>query len=149
PLRRQRRGDLGMAGPAADRRDRAGPGPHRSWPGGRPRGSQGHLQPLLRVGNADMTSQAAQQVETLPSFSEQVAGQLGGVRGMIESSIPVLAFVLVNIVWDLKPALVVAVGLALAIAAYRLTRRQSVRHAVNGLAGIGIGALLAWKTGSP
>jgi hypothetical protein len=96
-----------------------------------------------------MTSQSTQQVETLPSFSEQVADQLGGVRGMIESSIPVLAFVLANIVWDLKPALVVAVGLALAIAAYRLIRRQPVRHAVNGLVGIGIGAFLAWKTGSP
>jgi hypothetical protein len=96
-----------------------------------------------------MTSQGTQQVETLPSFSEQVAEQLGGVRGMVESSIPVLAFVLVNIVWELRPALVVAVGLALAVAAYRLVRRQSARHAVNGLFGIAIGAFLAWRTGSP
>ena len=35
----------------------------------------------------------------MPTFSEQVADQLGGVRGMVESSIPVLAFVLVNVVW--------------------------------------------------
>lgn len=96
-----------------------------------------------------MKSVAPQQVEALPSFSEQVAGRLGGVRGMIESSIPVLAFVLVNIAWDLAPALIVAVGLALAIAAYRLARRQSVQHAINGLFGIAVGAFLAWKTGSP
>ena len=32
-----------------------------------------------------------------PSISEQVAEQLGGVRGLIESSIPVLAFVLLNV----------------------------------------------------
>jgi uncharacterized protein DUF3159 len=87
--------------------------------------------------------------EVLPTFSEQVSQQLGGVRGMVESSIPVIAFVLVNIVWSLKPALIVAVVTALLIAGYRLSRRQSVRHAINGMVGIGIGALIAWKTGSP
>ena len=87
--------------------------------------------------------------EVLPTFSEQVADQLGGVRGMVESSVPVLAFVIVNILWSLTPALVVAIATALGIAAYRLHRRESVRHALNGLFGIGIGALLAWKTGSP
>jgi hypothetical protein len=87
--------------------------------------------------------------ETLPTFSEQVADQLGGVRGMIESSIPVVAFVVVNIIWSLTPALVVAIATALGLAAYRLVRKESVRHALNGLVGIGIGALLAWKTGSP
>jgi hypothetical protein len=85
--------------------------------------------------------------ETLPTFSEQVASQLGGVRGMIESSIPVLAFVLVNVVSSLTPALIVAVALALGLAGYRLARREPVRHALNGLFGIAIGALLAWKTG--
>jgi Protein of unknown function (DUF3159) len=85
----------------------------------------------------------------LPTFSEQVAQQLGGVRGMIESSVPVIAFVLVNIIWSLKPALIFAVVTGLAIAAYRLSRREPVRHAVNGLVGIGIGAFIAWKTGSP
>ena len=87
--------------------------------------------------------------ETLPTFSEQVADQLGGVRGMIESSVPVVAFVVVNIIWSLTPALVVAIATALGLAAYRLARKESVRHALNGLVGIGIGALLAWKTGSP
>lgn len=87
--------------------------------------------------------------EVLPTFSEQVSQQLGGVRGMVESSVPVVAFVLVNIVWTLKPALIIAVVTALAIAGYRLSRKQSVRHAMNGLVGIGFGALIAWKTGNP
>ncbi|HEX6870220.1 MAG TPA: DUF3159 domain-containing protein [Micromonosporaceae bacterium] len=84
----------------------------------------------------------------LPTFSEQVADQLGGVRGMLESSVPVVGFVLVNIFWGVNPAIIVAVAVALVIAAFRLSRRQSVRHAINGLFGIGIGAALAWKTGS-
>ena len=98
-----------------------------------------------------MTHAASGEEESkrLPSFSEQVADQLGGVRGMVESSVPVIAFVFVNVVWSLKPALVVAVVLGLAIAAFRLSRRQSVRHAINGLFGIGIGAFIAWRTGAP
>ncbi len=92
-------------------------------------------------------SEAPSDEEAMPTFSEQIAGQLGGVGGMIESSIPVLAFVLVNIIWSLTPALIVAVALGLGIAGYRLLRKQSVRHAMNGLFGIGIGAALALKTG--
>jgi hypothetical protein len=85
--------------------------------------------------------------ETLPTFSEQVADQLGGVRGMIESGLPVVAFVLANILWSLTPAVIVAVAMALAIAGFRLTRKQSVRHAINGLFGIAIGAFVAFRTG--
>lgn len=84
----------------------------------------------------------------LPSLSEQVAAQLGGVRGMIESAIPVIAFVVTNVAGGLRPAVLVAVVTALAIAAFRLSRRQSARHALNGLFGIAIGAAIAWKTGA-
>jgi hypothetical protein len=87
--------------------------------------------------------------ETLPTFSEQVASQLGGLRGMVESSIPVIAFVAVNIVWGLTPALIVAVVIAVGISVYRLARKESIRHAMNGLVGIAIGAIIAWKTGTP
>lgn len=96
--------------------------------------------------------------EPLPSMSEQIAEQLGGVRGLIESSLPVLAFVLLNVVLSLESlglekrdallwAIVGSVGSALAIGAVRLARRQPIRHAVNGLFGIALGAWLAWRTG--
>jgi len=96
--------------------------------------------------------------EPFPSMSEQISEQLGGVRGLIESSVPVLAFVVLNVLLgeaglDLgkKTALYWAiggsVGSALAIGVYRLTRKQPIRHAVNGLFGIAIGAFLAWRTG--
>jgi hypothetical protein len=94
-----------------------------------------------------MTTQDATD-EQLPTFSEQLASQLGGVRGVIESGIPVLVFVVANLILHLYPAIIISVGSAVAIAVWRLARRQSVRHAVNGLFGIGIGAFLAWKTGS-
>jgi hypothetical protein len=89
----------------------------------------------------------AEPEEQLPSLSEQMAEQLGGWRGMVESSIPVVLFVLVNIVADLRPAVIASVGVAVAIAVVRLLQRRPVRHAVNGLFGIGIGAFIAWRTG--
>ena len=97
--------------------------------------------------------------EPFPSMSEQIAEQLGGVRGLIESSLPVLTFVLLNVLlgdavagldkrtalyWAIAGAVISAVG----IGAYRLSRKQPVRHAVNGLFGIAVGAFLAWRTGN-
>jgi hypothetical protein len=82
-----------------------------------------------------------------PSFSEQLADQLGGWRGLVESSIPVTVFVIANILLDLRPAIIIAVASGLLIAGFRLSRRQSVRHAVNGLFGIFLGAFIAWRSG--
>jgi hypothetical protein len=85
--------------------------------------------------------------EKLPPFSEQLAEQLGGWRGLVESSIPVTVFVIANILLELRPAIIVAVSSGLLIAVFRLFRRQSVRHAVNGLFGIFVGAFIAWRSG--
>jgi hypothetical protein len=92
-------------------------------------------------------TEAAPDEERVPSFSEQIAEQLGGWRGLVESSIPVVVFVLVNVVASLNAALIGSAALAVGIAVWRLSRRQPVRHAVNGLVGIGIGAIIAWRTG--
>ena len=96
--------------------------------------------------------------EPLPSISEQVAEQLGGVRGLIESSIPVLVFVILNVVLsasfvglEKRHALYWAIGgsvaSAVGIGVYRLMRKEPIRHAVNGIFGIAVGAFLAWRTG--
>ncbi|RKN49151.1 DUF3159 domain-containing protein [Micromonospora endolithica] len=85
--------------------------------------------------------------EPLPSLAEQMADQLGGWRGLVESSIPVVVFVVANIIGDLRPAVIASVSVALAIAVLRLVQRRPVRHAVNGLFGVGIGAAIAWRTG--
>jgi hypothetical protein len=97
--------------------------------------------------------------EPLPSLSEQVSEQLGGVRGLIESSVPVLVFVVLNVLLSASwvglakhPALYWAIGgsvfSAVAIGGYRLYQKQPVRHAVNGLFGIAVGAYLAYRSGN-
>jgi hypothetical protein len=85
--------------------------------------------------------------ERLPSIAEQMADQLGGWRGLVESSIPVVVFVLANLLGELRPAVIASVAVALLIAGLRLAQRRPVRHAVNGLVGIAIGAGIAWRTG--
>lgn len=91
--------------------------------------------------------------EPLPTISEQVSQQLGGLRGLIEASIPVLVFVVVNFIgsqndrWPLTTSLIVSVGFALVLAAYRLVRHQPIRHAMNGVFGILIGAVIALRSG--
>jgi hypothetical protein len=103
---------------------------------------------------------AEEDEERLPTMSEQIAEQLGGMRGLIESSVPVLAFVLINFVVGLDAvglpensrtglyiAIGGAVGTAVAIAIYRLIHREPIRHAVNGILGIGLGAYLAARSG--
>lgn len=103
----------------------------------------GKAGPAQQAGPAE----AGDADEATPTFSEQVADQLGGFRGVIESAIPVLVFIGVNIAWSLKPALIAAIGVAVVIGVFRLARRQPVRHAVNGLFGIALGAAVAWRTG--
>jgi hypothetical protein len=93
-----------------------------------------------------------EEKEPLPSFSEQMAEQLGGVRGLIESSIPITLFVIVNFLgdhfkwWSLRTSLIVAVGVAVLMAVYRLTRREPVRHAINGVFGVALGAFIALRS---
>ncbi|WP_433118874.1 DUF3159 domain-containing protein [Micromonospora sp. CA-246542] len=89
----------------------------------------------------------AEDDEALPTIAEQMADQLGGWRGLVESSIPVVVFVVANIIGDLRPAVIASVSVALLIAGLRLAQRRPIRHAVNGLFGVGIGAAIAWRTG--
>lgn len=83
----------------------------------------------------------------LPSFPEQISQQLGGWRGTVEAAVPITVFIVVNLVWTLQPALVASVALAVLIAGVRLAQRRPIRYAVNGLFGIGLGAVIAWRTG--
>jgi hypothetical protein len=103
----------------------------------------------MTVPSHDETSvtEDEEERETIPSFSEQIAEQLGGVRGLVESSIPVAVFVIANIVWTLRPALILSVVIGVGIAGWRLSRREPIRHAVNGLFGIALGAVIASWTG--
>jgi hypothetical protein len=72
---------------------------------------------------------------------------MGGVPGIIASTIPVAVFVVVNIVSTLQPALIAALASGVAIAIWRIVRKQPLQPAVSGLFGVGIAAFIAYRTG--
>jgi hypothetical protein len=73
--------------------------------------------------------------------------QMGGVPGIIASTIPVAVFVVVNIAAALQPALIAAIAAGVGIAIWRIARKQPLQPAVSGLFGVGIAAFIAYRTG--
>jgi len=72
---------------------------------------------------------------------------MGGVPGIVASTIPVAVFVVVNLVFALQPALVAALAAGVALAGWRVARRQPLQPAVSGLLGVGLAAFIAYRTG--
>ena len=58
-----------------------------------------------------------------------------------------VVFIVVNAVSALQPALFAAIAAAVAIAVWRLVRREALQPAVSGLIGVGICAFIAYQTG--
>jgi hypothetical protein len=78
-----------------------------------------------------------------------IAEAIGGPLGMAETALPAVAYVVAYTASgsNTNVAAAVAVGLALALAIARLVRRESPRHALSGLLGVGFAAFIAAKSG--
>jgi hypothetical protein len=76
-----------------------------------------------------------------------VLDQMGGVSGLIYSSLPVVVFVPLSTAFGLVPAIVGALGVAALILVWRLIRRESAQPAISGFIGVGISALIAYIVG--
>ena len=72
---------------------------------------------------------------------------MGGISGLIYSSLPVLVFVPVSSLFGLVPAIVAALAIAALILIWRLVRKESVQPAISGFMGVGICALIAYIVG--
>lgn len=72
---------------------------------------------------------------------------MGGISGLIYSSLPVVAFVPVSQLFGLTPAVISALGIAALILVWRLIRRESIQPAVSGFIGVGICAGIAYFMG--
>lgn len=85
---------------------------------------------------------------TTPARGAAVLEQMGGISGLIYSSLPVLVFVPVSTAFGLLPAIGAALGVATLILIWRLLRRESVQPAISGFFGVGISALIAYIVGA-
>jgi lipid-A-disaccharide synthase-like uncharacterized protein len=81
---------------------------------------------------------------------DKVVSALGGKRGLIDSGLPALFFLVVfNISdQDLNAALWAALTLSVILTALRLIKRETIQHAFSGLVGVAICALFSRRSGN-
>jgi len=73
--------------------------------------------------------------------------QMGGVTGLVSSTVPVAVFVVVNAALSLQPALISALAVAAGIAVWRFSQRKVLQPAISGLLGVGLCAFIAYRAG--
>jgi hypothetical protein len=89
---------------------------------------------------------AAQQSPPLVFDRHLVLEQLGGWRGMVDATLPTVAFIVANGIGGLRPGIWAAIVAAVLVFVLRLVRRESVQQAVSGLFAVGIAvAIAAWS----
>jgi Protein of unknown function (DUF3159) len=99
---------------------------------------------------SDMTPEAESEAKSEAAHStpaERLMAQLGGVPGMIYSSLPVLVFVGTSRLLGLSAAVGAALGIATLILLWQLIRRESAQPAISGLIGVAVCALIAYMLG--
>jgi hypothetical protein len=81
------------------------------------------------------------------SGAQAILEQMGGISGLIYSSLPVLVFVPISSIFGLMPAIIAALAIAALILIWRLARKESAQPAISGFIGVGICALIAYLVG--
>ena len=80
---------------------------------------------------------------------ETILAALGGKKGLFDSSIPSIIFLIIlNVRDSLSDAIYGAIATGIFITIFRLIQRDTLQHAVGGFFGVLISAAIAWKTGS-
>jgi hypothetical protein len=87
---------------------------------------------------------------THESDKDKIMGAFGGKKGLIDSGIPSIIFLLTfNIRKDLQEALIASIAVSAVLTIIRLAMRDTVQHAISGFIGILICAWFANRTGNP
>lgn len=73
--------------------------------------------------------------------------QMGGWRGLVQSTLPVGVFVPVNAIFGMTPAIGAALGAALAILVWCLVKKRSIQPAISGFFGVALCGFIAYRTG--
>lgn len=81
---------------------------------------------------------------------DKVLNALGGKKGLIDSGLPSLVFLIVfNLSGkNITSAIYAAIGLSIVLTFIRIVRRETVQHAFSGLIGVGVCAFIARRSGN-
>lgn len=95
----------------------------------------------------DETTPPQESSPDKPQGAQALLEQMGGISGLVYSSLPVLVFVPISSLFGLGAAIAAALGVAGLILVWRLVRRESAQPAISGFFGVGFCALIAWIVG--
>ena len=80
---------------------------------------------------------------------ETVLKALGGKKGLIDSGLPAVIFLVTfNVRNDLREAIVAALGLSICLAIFRLVKKDTIQHSISGILGVLICAYFANRSGN-
>ena len=80
---------------------------------------------------------------------DNVINALGGKKGLIDSGLPAVVFLVVfNFNQELQTAIWASLGLAIFLAIWRLARRDTIQHSISGVIGVLICAYFANRSGN-
>jgi len=78
----------------------------------------------------------------------KIVNAMGGKKGLIDSGLPALVFLLVfNFTKDVQRSSYAALALSLILTVLRLARRETIQHAISGVIGVAICAWLSNRSG--
>lgn len=84
-----------------------------------------------------------------PDDRAKVVSALGGKKGLIDSGLPSILFLIVfNFADDLRTALYAAVATSALLTIIRLMRKDTIQHVISGFIGVAFCAYLANRTGN-
>ena len=72
----------------------------------------------------------------------------GGAKGVFDSSVPAIVFIVVKLIAGLNAGIVAAVAAGVVIVVVRLVRGETLQHSISGFFGLLLAVLIARATGS-
>ncbi len=98
-------------------------------------------------GHEDLPVAEPADVDQTRSTRDMVIDSIGGWRGVLDSALPALAFIIANVIAGLQPAIWAGIAIAVVVFIVRLARKQSIQQAIGGLVAVGVCVFIASRTG--
>ena len=104
-------------------------------------------EPRAEQGAADGDAGSNVEADAEKGSTRTLLDQMGGVSGLVYSTLPILVFVPANTWFGLRGAIIAALAVATGILLYQLARREDPSPALSGFIGVAICAYIAHRTG--
>jgi hypothetical protein len=99
-------------------------------------------------GGEAATGTDASESARMAAYQESILGAFGGKRGLAETGLPSVVFIIVyTVTTSLNPSLWSAIAVAAVLTVVRLVQRDTLQHALGGLIGVAVCVAFAKYTG--